>query len=134
MKHIEIIDDQLLDNVSEQAKASPRLRMNYNFHQSLDEKCHRMLNAVEPGTEIPIHRHFDSNETVFCVRGHFQELLYDKDGNLELVLDMLPGGNIVNVPAGQWHNLKSLESGTILAEAKHGKYEPLRTENILEKR
>lgn len=56
MKDIEVIDSQLLEEVSEQAKASPRLRKNYNFHQSLDEKCHRMLNALEPGTEIPIHR------------------------------------------------------------------------------
>ena len=128
-----IIDTHILDDLTAQAKASPRLRMAYDLRNNPEEDSQRMLNAIEPGTEIPIHRHFDSNETVFCVRGHFQELLYDKDGNLEQIIDMLPGGNIVNVPAGQWHNLKSLESGTILAEAKHGKYEPLKPENILEK-
>lgn len=128
-----LIDDKLLDELSAQAKASPRLRMAFDLRNNPEEDSQRMLNAIEPGTEIPIHRHFDSNETVFCVRGHFQECLYDNDGNLEQVIDMLPGGNIVNVPAGQWHNLKSLESGTILAEAKHGKYESLKPENILEK-
>lgn len=126
-----IIDDNILNDLTEQAKASPRLRMAYDLRNNSEEDSQRMLNAIEPGTEIPIHRHFDSNETVFCVRGHFQECLYDNDGNLEQVIDMVPGGNIVNVPAGQWHNLKSLESGTILAEAKHGKYEPLKEENIL---
>ena len=128
-----VITEEILNQLTEQAKASPRLRMAYDLRNNPEEDSQRMLNAIEPGTEIPIHRHFDSNETVFCVRGHFQELLYDNDGNLEQVIDMLPGGNIVNVPAGQWHNLKSLESGTILAEAKHGKYEPLKPENILEK-
>lgn len=53
MKSIEAIDSELLNKVSEQAKSSPRLRMNYIFHQSLDDKCHRMLNALEPGTDIP---------------------------------------------------------------------------------
>lgn len=69
MKHIEIIDNNLMTEVSEQAKASPRLRMNYNFHKSLDEKCHRMLNAVEPGTEIPIHRHPTKDETFVILKG-----------------------------------------------------------------
>ena len=69
MKHIEIIDNNLMNEVSEQAKASPRLRMNYNFHKNLDEKCHRMLNAVEPGTEIPIHRHPTKDETFVILKG-----------------------------------------------------------------
>lgn len=92
-----------------------------------------MLNAIEPGTGIPVHRHWNSSETVLCIRGHFQECLYDDDGNLAEVIDLVPGGVIVNVPAGQWHNLKSLESGTILAEAKDGKYEPVSEEDILRK-
>lgn len=128
-----IIDQKLFDDLTAQAKTSQRLRMAYDLRNTPEEDSQRMLNAIEPGTEIPIHRHFDSTETVFCVRGHFQECLYDNDGNLEQVIDMVPGGNIVNVPKGQWHSLKSLESGTILAEAKHGKYEPLKPENILEK-
>ena len=63
-----VIDNALLDTVSAQAKASPRLRMNYNFHQSLDEKCHRFLNAVEPGTEVPIHKHPTKDETFVILR------------------------------------------------------------------
>ena len=106
--------------------------MNHNFHQSLDEKCHRMLNAVEPGTEIPTHRHRDSSETILCVRGYFQECLYDDNGNLTEVIDMLPGGVIVNVPIGQWHSLKSLGSGTVLLEAKDGKWEKIREEDVME--
>lgn len=58
-----IIDDKILDELSAEAKASPRLRMNYNFHQSLDEKCHRFLNAVEPGADIPIHHHPTKEES-----------------------------------------------------------------------
>ena len=64
---MEVIDGHLLDVVSSQAKDSPRLRMNYNFHQSLDDKCHRMLNAVEPGAEVPIHRHLKTSETAICI-------------------------------------------------------------------
>ena len=90
-----------------------------------------MLNAIEPGTEIPIHRHWNSSETVLCIRGHLQECLYDNDGHLTEVIDLVPGGDIVNVPVGQWHNLKSLESGTILMEAKDGKYEPVGEDDIL---
>ena len=129
---MKVIDKSLLDKVSSEAKESSRLRMNYNFHHSLDEKCHRMLNAIEPGTVMPIHRHMASLETIVCIRGHFQENLYDAHGNLVETIDMLPGGAIVNVPAGQWHNLVSKESGTVLFEAKNGKYEPLRPEEIFE--
>ena len=128
-----VIDQNILNELTAKAKASPRLRMAYDLRTTPEENSQRMLNAIEPGTEIPIHRHWNSSETVLCVRGHFQELLYDNGGNLEEVIDLVPGGVIVNVSAGQWHNLKSLETGTILAEAKHGKYEPLKPENILEK-
>ena len=79
-----------------------------------------MLNAIEPGTVMPIHRHRGSSETVVCVRGHFEEYLYDENGVLIETIDMRPGGVIVNIPANQWHNLKSLESGTVLFEAKDG--------------
>ena len=127
------ITQELLDKLFEEAKGNPRLRTNLDLRTSAEDGSQRMLNAIEPGTEIPIHRHWNSSETVLCVRGHFQELLYDNSGNLEEVIDLVPGGVIVNVPAGQWHNLKSLESGTILAEAKDGKYEPVSEEDILQK-
>ena len=104
--------------------------MNYDLRDSSEDESQRMLNAIEPGTVMPIHRHMASSETVLCVRGHFLENLYDEDGNLVEAIDMVPGGAIVNVPAGQWHNLVSKESGTVLFEAKNGKYEPLREEEI----
>ena len=91
-----------------------------------------MLNAIEPGTIMPIHRHLASSETVICIRGHFEECLYDENGVLIETIDMRPGGDFVNVPAGQWHNLKSLESGTVLFEAKDGAYEPLGEGDVME--
>ena len=127
-----IVDNKVYDELSRQAKASPRLRLAYDLRNTPEENSQRMLHAIEPGTEIPIHRHWNSTETVLCVRGHCQELLYDEEGKLEEVIDLVPGGVIVNVPKGKWHNLRSLEIGTILFEAKHGKYEPMRPEDILE--
>ena len=126
-----IIDKKILDELTEKAKVNPRLRLAYDLRTCPEEDSQRMLNAIEPGTEIPIHRHWNSSETVMCIRGHFQECLYDEEGNLEELIDLIPGGAIVNVPVGKWHNLRSLESGTILFEAKHGKYEPVRAEDIL---
>ena len=127
-----IIDDQILAELTEQAKVSPRLRMNYDLRNSPEDKSQRMLNAIEPGTVLPIHRHRTSSETVVCLRGHFEEYFYDEAGNLTETIDMVPGGNIINIPVGQWHNLKSLESGTVLLEVKDGPWEPLAAEDILE--
>lgn len=79
---MKLIDKNLLDEVSAQAKASPRLRMNYNFHHSLDELCHRMLNAVEPGTEIPIHRHPEKDESFVILRGKVRSTTYNDDGSI----------------------------------------------------
>ena len=126
------ITQALLDTLSEQAKASPRLRMNYDLRNSAEDKSQRMLNAIEPGTVMPIHRHMGSSETCLCVRGHFVEYFYDDKGNVTDTFDMLPGGLIISVPIGQWHNLKSLESGTVLFECKDGAYEPQSPADILE--
>ena len=126
-----VIDRRILDDLSERAKSSPRLRMAYDLRNTEEENSQRMLNAIEPGTVVPIHRHWGSNEIVLCIRGHFIEILYNADGSIAEEIDMVPGGNIVNVPIGQWHNLRSLESGTVMMEAKHGKYEPVKEENIL---
>lgn len=125
-----IIDQQILDSLTAQAKASPRLRMNLDLRNSPEDQSQRMLNAIEPGTVMPIHRHRTSSETVLCLRGHFEEYFYDEQGNLTDTIDMRPGGLMLNIPIGQWHSLKSLESGTVLFECKDGKYEPLREENI----
>ena len=127
-----IIDDQILAELSEQAKVSPRLRMNFDLRNSPEDKSQRMLNAIEPGTVLPIHRHRFSSETVVCLRGHFEEYFYDDAGRLTETIDMVPGGKVINIPVGQWHNLKSLESGTVLLEVKEGAWEPLGEEDILQ--
>ena len=120
-----IIDQHILDDLTAQAKASPRLRMNLDLRNSPEDLSQRMLNAIEPGTVLPIHRHRTSSETVVCLRGHFEEYFYDDSGALTAVIDMVPGGTLINIPAGQWHSLRSLESGTVLLECKDGKWEPL---------
>ena len=123
---MKIIDEVLLNNVSTQAKAFSRLRMNYNFHQSLEDKCPRFLNAVEPGTVVPIHRHRKSSETVVCLRGHLREVFYNDAGEVTEVIDLTPGSDCValNIPIGQWHTVEVLESGTVIMEVKDGPYEP----------
>ena len=126
-----IIDQSILDNLTAQAKASPRLRMNLDLRTTPNDNSQRMLNAIEPGTEMPIHRHRASSETVVCVRGHFEEYFDDSDGNLTDTIDVYPGGPVINIPVGQWHSLKSLESGTILLEAKDGVWEPLSDDDVM---
>jgi len=127
-----LIDEQFLNMVSAQAKVSPRLRMNYDLRNSPEDKSQRMLSAIEPGTQVPIHRHRHTSETVVCVRGHFKQCMYNDEGVMTEEIDMVPGGNIVNVPVGQWHNILSLESGTVLFEAKDGPYQPLDPDDIME--
>ena len=121
---MKIIDKNLLDEVSAQAKASPRLRMNYNFHQSLDEKCHRMLNAVEPGTDIPIHRHPDKDESFVILSGKVRSTTYNDDGSVidSVVLSQDDGIYGVDIPKGVWHKLESLEPASVIFECKEGPY------------
>ena len=126
-----IIDQHTLDYLTAQAKESPRLRMNLDLRNTPEDQSQRMLNAIEPGTALPIHRHRDTSETVVCLRGHFEEYFYDVNGQLTDTIDMVPGGTLINIPAGQWHNLRSLESGTVLLECKDGAYKPLGEEDIL---
>ena len=127
-----IIDKQILDGLTARAKESPRLRMNMDLRNSPEDQSQRMLNAIEPGTVLPIHRHRTTSETVVCLRGHFEEYFYDADGNLTDVIDMVPGGTLINIPIDQWHSLKSLESGTVLLEVKDGPYAPLGPGDVLE--
>ena len=128
------INNALLEYLTEQAKASPRLRMNYDLRNSPEDGSQRMLNAIEPGSPLPIHRHKYTSETVVCLRGRFVEEFYDE---LERIctdaIELTPGGpnSLVNVPAGQWHTVRALESGSVLLEMKDGKYEPLGPEDIL---
>ena len=127
------IDVALLDALTAQAKASPRLRMNYDLRDSSEDGSQRMLNALEPGTPLPIHRHRFSSETVVCLRGHLRELFYDDAGKVTEVIDLAPGSECValQIPRGQWHSVEVLESSTVIMEVKDGKYEPLGYEDIL---
>ena len=137
------IDQQLLDNLTAQAKASPRLRMNFDLRNSPADGSQRMLNAVEPGTVLPIHRHRTSSETVVCLRGHLKEYFFDNDGKQTEVIDLRPGGSAapgassdscaaLHIPLGQWHTIEVLESGTVILECKDGAYAPLAPEDVLE--
>lgn len=128
------ITQTLLDKLTEQAKASPRLRMNMDLRNSADDKSQRMLNAIEPGSPMPIHRHQKTSETVVCLRGRLVWEFYDE---LERIctdyIELTPNGQVValNVPAGQWHTVKALESGSVILECKEGAYEPQRDEDVL---
>ena len=119
-----VIDKTLLDKVSEQAKESPRLRMNYNFHQSLDEKCHRFLNAVELGTEVPIHRHPTKDETFVILRGKVRVTTHRDDGAIieDVVLCANEGRYGVNIPKGVWHTIEALEPDSVIFECKEGPF------------
>jgi cupin fold WbuC family metalloprotein len=127
------IDQTLLDNLSFQAKASPRLRMNMDLRDSAEDQSQRMLNALEPGTVLPIHRHRKTSETVAILRGRAVQYLYDDEGNETDAVLLEAGGEVpaMQVEMGQWHRLESLESGTVIVEFKNGAYEPIGPEDIL---
>ena len=128
-----VIDEALLDEVTAQAKVSPRLRMNYNFHQSLDELCHRFLNAVEPGTQVPIHRHPTKDETFVLLRGRVVVKTYNDDGCVIEIVELSPeeGKYGVNIPKGVWHTVESLESGSVLFECKEGPFVEHEVEGVM---
>ena len=127
------ITQALLDKLTEEAKASPRLRMNLDLRNSADDQSQRMLNAIEPGSPLPVHRHRKSSETVVCLRGHLREVYYDDAGQVTEAIDLAPGSGCValNIPIGQWHTVYVLESGTVILEMKDGPYEPLKEEDVL---
>ena len=130
---MKIIDSQLLAAVTEQAKNSPRLRMNHNFHQSMDSKSQRLLNALEMGTELPIHRHQHTAETYILLQGSIKVLFYNEKKELidSTVLNPLEGKFGVDIPAGQFHTIEILENGSVIFEVKDGPYTPLEEKDIL---
>ena len=130
-----IFDKLLLDNLTAQAKASPRLRMHYDLRNTPEDNSQRILNAIEPGTVLPIHRHRGSSETVVMLRGKGKWNYYDDNGNLTESFVVSADGDIrgISVPKGQWHNSESVESGTVILECKDGVWEPLAEEDILMK-
>ena len=129
------IDSALLDILSAQAKANPRLRQAYDLRTTPEDNSQRILNAMEPGTILPIHRHRGSTETVVVLRGKIKQNFYDENGQLTESFEASAESEIVgfSVEVGRWHNTECLESGTVILECKDGKYEALGEEDILKK-
>jgi len=130
---MKLIDKQLLDDVSREAQKSERLRMNYNFHQSLDDKCHRFLNAVEPGTKVEIHRHPTKDESFVLLRGKVRVNTYNDDGTMieSVILCQEEELYGVDIPKRVWHNVESLESGSVFFECKEGPFVPHEVEDVM---
>ena len=130
-----IIDNTLLDELTNKAKLSPRLRMHHDLRDSSNDSSQRMLNALEPGTVIPIHKHDGTSEDVIVLRGCVEEVFYDETGKETERFRLEPGSSIValHVPMGQYHTCESLASGSIILEFKNGKYDPNTTEDLLAK-
>lgn len=128
-----IVDSSLLDSITEQAKKSPRLRMNYDLRDSADDKSQKMLNALEPGTVLPIHRHPSCSEVVVLLRGKAVQFLYDEQGRQvnAIVMEAGSGTPGMVVEKGHWHRLESLQSGTVILECKEGPYVPISNDDIL---
>lgn len=128
------IDKALMDTLTAQAKSSPRLRMNYDLRNTPADHSQRMLNALEPGTVMPIHRHRSTSETVVVLRGKVRWLYYDEQGRLIESILVEANGDIcgLSVPMGQWHSLECLESGSVILECKDGEWEPLAEEDVID--
>ena len=128
-----LFSSTLFDEFTAQAKASPRLRMNFDLRNTPDDLSQRMLNALEPGTVMPIHRHQNTSETVVVLRGKVKWLYYNDKGELTDTILVEAGGDIcgLSVPKGQWHSLECLETGSVILDCKDGAWEALKEEDIL---
>ena len=131
---MKLIDEKLLDETTERAKMSPRLRMNHNFHESLDDPINRLINAMEPDTYLRPHRHKnpDKNEVFLLLRGKVALLLFDDSGNIteQVILDPKAGVYGGEIPCDVWHTLIVFESGSVIYEVKQGPFAPLAAENM----
>jgi cupin fold WbuC family metalloprotein len=128
------ITQAILDKLTSEAKVSPRLRMNLDLRNSADDQSQRMLNAIEPESQLPIHRHQKTSETMVCLRGRLQVELYDELERIctdSFVIEPNGVNVAVNIPLGVWHTVHALESGTCVLEMKDGKYEPIQDCDVL---
>jgi cupin fold WbuC family metalloprotein len=129
-----IIDNELLDKLSEEARKSPRKRKNYNFHPTLDDPINRMLNALEPDTYAPPHKHEnpDKREVFLLMRGSVVVFFFDDEGNItdKILLDKKKGAYGVEVPPRKWHSVFSLETNSVVYEIKDGPYNPNNDKNF----
>ncbi len=129
-----IINDELLNSITEEARENPRLRKNYNFHKSENDSVQRLLNALEPGTNLPIHRHNQTDETYVLLRGEINVFFYNNDKQLTetYYLNPLKGNYGINIPSCQWHSIEVLEPGSVIFEVKEGPYAPLTANDMME--
>lgn len=130
---MKIVNEELLNEVTAKAKASPRLRMNYNFHEELSDGCQRLLNALEPGTIMPIHHH-KVDEMFVILRGRINVTIHNDAGEViqSVELSLSNGNYAVNIKAGEWHSVESLEPGSCILEVKQGPYVPHEVGGVLE--
>lgn len=130
---MKLINDQLMNNLVKEAKQSPRLRKNYNFHQSLDDKCHRFLNALEPGTFIPVHHHPTKDETFVILRGKVRVTTYNDDGEVleSYIISQDTGTYGADIPKNVWHTVECIEP-SVLLECKEGPFVEHEADGILE--
>lgn len=128
-----LLTTELLDSISADANASPRLRKNFNLHESVNEPVQRMLNAMEPGTIVPIHRHLNAAETIVLVRGKLKVSYYDSNKNQTTFAVLESGSNSfgAHIPKGVWHDVDVLEPKTVIFEVKEGPYRPLSEDEFL---
>lgn len=129
-----LVDKKLMDSLSAQAKENPRLRQAFDLRTTPNDTSQRILNAVEPSTILPIHRHRGSTETIIVLRGKVVQHYYNDAGEKTTSFELAPNSAQIgmSVPVGQWHVLESLEEGSIIFECKDGAYQPLSSEDILE--
>lgn len=128
-----IIDQEFLDRLSVAASLSPRKRVHFDLRDSAEEGSMRMLNAIEPGAVIPIHRHLETSEEVIILRGEVEEFFYNPQGEETARFHLVAGGDAVavHVPIGQYHTCRSLQPGSVIMEFKNGRYDPQTTEDLL---
>ena len=127
-----LINSELLDSISGQARSNERLRMNFNFHSSPESKSQRLLNAIEMGSVIPIHRHTHSAETYLLLRGTMRVFYYNEEEELveTFDLDPLKGSYGIDIPQGQWHSLEVTSPDTVIFEVKDGPYIALSASDV----
>lgn len=128
-----LLKEDIIENVSKQAQVAPRLRMNFNLHESFEDSVQRMFNAIEPGSVIPIARHPYSNETLILLRGKLRVLIYNDHKEIieDIILDKEIGNIGYHIPKMTWHCVESLETGTVLFETREGPYAPVDEKDIL---
>lgn len=127
-----VITKEILYELTEKARENPRLRQSLDLRNSPDDNSQRMLNALEPGTVMPIHRHHGSSETVVILRGKIYWIFYDENGQEtdRVVLDADGEPRMLNVEKDRWHSLECLTTGTVLYESKDGPYYPLEKDEV----